>query len=223
MSNGNFQLVIGDMRYSSWSMRPWLVMHRFEIPFQEIKIKLGRPESRESLLRHSPSAKVPVLLVGDVAIWDSLAIAEYLHESFPERGLWPEEKSKRAIARVLSAEMHSSFQALREHCPMDVLSRKQMRTPIESVHADVERITQMWMSCRAQYGGGGSYLFGDFSIADAMYTPVATRFKTYGISLSDFGDDGTAATYMETLLNAQEFLRWVEEAKSEEDANNGTQ
>jgi len=172
-------LVIGDKNLSSWSLRPWLVMKQAGIPFDERLIRLDRPDTKAEIARYSPSGRVPCLIVGDRAIWDSLAIAEYLAEAFPEKGLWPEAPTARAIARSVAAEMHSGFQALRSFWPMN-FSREGMRHMTSGVSGDIARISEIWEGCRRDFGAGGPFLFGKFSIADAMYAPVVSRFQTYG-------------------------------------------
>lgn len=170
------KLVIGNKNFSSWSLRPWLVLRQAGLPFEEIHIGLYRPGTRELILQHSPTGKVPCLFDGDLRIWDSLAICEYLAESQPQ--LWPADRAARAEARSVSAEMHSGFTALRSQMGMDIVATKpgQGRTP-ES-EADIARILAIWESCRARHSAAGSFLFGTFSIADAMYAPVVWRFAT---------------------------------------------
>src|SRR5262245_43393092 len=170
-----YKLVIGNKNGSSWSLRPWLAMRRAGIPFDEINIDLRAPDAKAQILKHSPSGKVPALLAGGRVIWDSLAILEFLAEAHPKAALWPRAAAARALARSVSAEMHSGFQALREHCPMNVLGRKPKARPPKAVADNVRRIVAIWQNCRSRHGSGGPYLFGHFSAADAMYAPVASR------------------------------------------------
>jgi len=207
---GGLTLVIGNKNYSSWSLRPWLVLKQASIPFTEIHISLYTPESRAKILEHSPAGKVPVLHDGAVTVWDSLSIGEYLAECFPEKQLWPRDSTARAVARSVSAEMHSGFAALREHMSMNC--RKQLpgkgRTP-QSLK-DVERIRALWNDCRGRFGAGSDFLFGTFSIADAMYAPVALRFVTYAVEL-----DPVSAAYVKTITTLPAIQQWVAEAKAE--------
>jgi len=171
-----YRLVIGNKAWSSWSLRPWLAMRRLGLPFEEINVRLRRPDSKAEILKHCPSGLVPTLLDGDLAIWDSLAILEYLAEQHPEVQLWPADRTARATARSISAEMHSGYLALRQHCSMDVLARLPQATLPVEVATDVRRIVALWQDCRTRFGGGGPFLFSRFSGADAMYAPIASRF-----------------------------------------------
>ncbi len=213
--NGNYELIIGDMNYSSWSLRPWLVLAAFEIPFEETRVKLDRPETRAEILRHSPSGKVPALRTGDLVIWDSLAIMEFLAERHPNANIWPREEAARALARCVSAEMHSGFSALRKECPMDFVRVHGFREVSDKVEADIARIVEIWKDSRTRFGREGEFLFGPFSAADAMYAPVASRFVTYEVNLARFGDDGTAARYRDTLMTMAAMQRWAEESRAE--------
>lgn len=172
-------LVIGDKNLSSWSLRPWLAMKQAGIAFEERKILLDRPETKAEIKKYSPSGRVPCLIDGDIAIWDSLAICEYLAEKFPEKHLWPIDPKARAVARSVSAEMHSGFQNLRNLWPMN-FSREGMRHLTYGIDDDIRRIADIWENARREHGAGGPFLFGGFSIADAMYAPVVSRFATYG-------------------------------------------
>lgn len=163
MQTTAYTLVIGDKNYSSWSLRPWLAMTKCGLPFKEEKVKLREPNRREQILAHSPSGLVPVLLVGDMAIWDTLAIMEYLAEHHAEAGLWPETDDARALARSVAAEMHSGFYQLRDQMPMDFTRIHAVAAVDKRVAADVARIVEIWRMCRAEHGGGRGFLFGDFS------------------------------------------------------------
>ena len=203
-------LVIGNKNYSSWSMRPWLVLRQAEISFKEVRIPLYWAESAAQLTAWSPSGKVPALHDGNIKVWDSLAICEYLHERFPEHGLWPADAAARAVARSVSAEMHAGFGALREAMSMNIRARYpgKGRTP-ESL-ADIARILAIWTECRARFGLGGDFLFGRFSIADAMYAPVVLRFQTYGVEL-----EGAARVYADAVLALPALQGWVADAEAE--------
>jgi glutathione S-transferase len=210
-----YWLVIGNKNASSWSLRPWLAMRQAGIAFDEIKIDLRAPDAKARILEHSPSGKVPALLTGGRAIWDSLAILEFLAETHPRAVPWPKPAAARAHARSVAAEMHAGFQALREHCPMDFLSRAPKARLPKAVAADVRRIVAIWQDCRRLHGSGGPFLFGRFSPADAMYAPVASRFRTYLPKLAPYGDDGTAQAYVEALFSLPTMTEWEEGARAE--------
>ena len=166
-------------------------------------------------MRIRPQARCPPCSLRDRVIWDSLAILEFLAEAHPEAGLWPKPGDARIQARCVSAEMHSGFQALRQHCPMDFLARTPKADLADEVAADVRRIVALWLDCRREFGGGGPFLFGTFSAADAMYAPVASRFRTYVPDLAAYGDDGTAQAYVEALFALPSMVQWGQEARSE--------
>lgn len=208
-----YTLVIGNKAYSSWSLRPWLLMKHAGIPFEEVKLSLYQEGAKDRLLGHSGAGKVPVLHDGDETIWDSLAIAEYLAEKHPERRLWPADATARALARSASAEMHSSFSTLRSQMPMNV-RRRIPRKPTPEVAADIARIQAIWADCRGRFGAGGPFLFGAFCIADAMYAPVASRFHTYGVDLAE-----PSRAYAQTLLGLPAFQAWVADANAEAEVN----
>lgn len=213
--NGTYELVIGSKNTSTWSLRPWLVMKVFGIPFAETLIRLRQPDTAAEILRHSPSSKVPVLKSDGLLVWDSLAIIEFLAEQHPNKPLWPADLAARATARSVAAEMHSGFQALRNECPMDFVSVLGFPDASAAALADIGRIVEIWTDCRRRFGAGGAFLFGGFSAADAMFAPVASRFRTYQVDLSRFGDDGTAARYRDTMMAVPEMLAWAEGAKGE--------
>jgi glutathione S-transferase len=214
-----YALVIGSKNLSSWSLRPWLALVEAGIAFQEILIPLRRPESKALILRYSPAGHVPILIVEEAGrrqtIWDSLAILEFLAEAHPEAGLWPSQAEARAHARAISAEMHAGFRELREHCPMDFLARMPMRSVPEEVGGNVRRIVQIWVASRRRFGADGDFLFGAFSAADAMYAPVASRFRTYLPDLTAFGDDGTAQAYVEAIFALPGMAKWEQAARHE--------
>jgi glutathione S-transferase len=215
MTTIRYRLVIGNKAWSSWSLRPWLAMRRLGLPFEEINVRLRLPGSKAEILEHSPSGLVPTLLEGDLAIWDTLAILEYLGEQHPETQMWPAERAVRAVARSVSAEMHSGFAPLRQHCPMDLLARAPQATLPAEVEADIRRIVALWRDCRARFGNTGPFLFSAFSGADAMYAPVASRLRTYVPDLAHYGDDGTAQAYVETIFAMPEMDAWTEGARAE--------
>ena len=200
------ELLIGDKLWSTWSMRAWLPLRRTRAPFDETLIRL-RTERSEADARAagSPSGKVPVLKDRDVAVWDSLAIGEYLAERFPGAALWPADPAARALGRAAAAEMHSGFASLRGECPMDLELRSEVDLS-EATHQDIRRIVELWSGLLRRFGG--PFLVGAWSIADAFFTPVATRFRSYGVRLSDFGDEGAAGAYAQRLLGEPEFLEW---------------
>jgi glutathione S-transferase len=210
------QLVIGTKKWSSWSLRPWLALKRSSIEFTEDVIPLRRHGVSEAAIRAagSPTGMVPFLKDGPVVVWDSLAICEYIAEksSIP---LWPEDARLRAMARAAAAETHAGFHSLRGECPMDLSKPAAAVTLSEATHVDIRRVVQLWSDCRAMGEGAGDFLFGSWSIADAFFTPVATRFRTYGVRLSDFGDRGDAGRYAEALLETAEFRDWEASAAQE--------
>ena len=200
------EIVVGTKAWSTWSMRPWLVLRRAGLPFTETLVELRQENgASETAIRvHSPSGLVPVLKDGDLTVWDSLAICEYLAGLTP--GLWPVEPVRRALARSAAAEMHSGFASLRGECPMD-LTATPKATPIsEATQKDVRRIVAVWSELLDRFGG--PFLVGQWSIADAFFTPVATRFRTYGIKPGDYGGTPAADAYLQQLLETPEFLEW---------------
>jgi glutathione S-transferase len=211
----SYTLVIGDKNISSWSLRPWLALKQCGIPFAEECIRLRQPDSKAEILRHSPSGKVPALKARTGVVWDSLAILDYLAERHPEHKLWPSNEEARAAARSISAEMHSGFATLRNDMPMDLLAKLPAPPLSAALEADIGRIAAIWKDTRARFGQGGPFLFGAFCNADAMYAPVATRFRTYGVDLGRFGDDGTAAAYAEAILALPAMAEWTEGARDE--------
>jgi len=205
------ELIIGTKVWSTWSLRPWLAIKRTGAPFSETLVQLREFDTSEAVARVSPSAKVPVLKDGDLTIWDSLAICEYLAEKFPAAKLWPDDPTARALGRAACAEMHSSFASLRGECPMDLSLRHEVDLS-EATHDDIRRIVRLWSDLRGKFSAGGPFLLGAWSIADAFYTPVATRFRSYGVRLSDFGDTGLAGAYNEVLLEQPDYLEWEKAA-----------
>jgi glutathione S-transferase len=203
-------LVFGNKNYSSWSMRAWLLMRQYRIEFEEIQIPLRQPDSLERKLAYSPAGKVPVLIDGDMRIWDSLAIVEHLAEKFPDKQLWPADDDERALARSVSAEMHSGFANLRLHMPLNCRARRPGAGRGPGVQEDIDRICEIWRECRTRYGVAGEFLFGEFTAADAMFAPVASRFQTYGVEL-----DRVEAAYTRTILTTPTVRGWIEDAHKE--------
>lgn len=211
------ELVIGTKKWSTWSMRPWLALKRAGLPFAETLIELRQENNRTEaeILPHSPSGLVPALKTQGVVIVDSLAICEYAAEkALSEKGvgLWPADPIARALARAAAAEMHSGFASLRGECPMALEVEPKVVELSEATHKNIRRIVTLWLEMLERFGG--PFLAGDWSIADAFYTPVATRFRTYGVRLTDFGDDGRAGAYASRLLEQPEFLEWEAAAKA---------
>ncbi|HYD43953.1 MAG TPA: glutathione S-transferase family protein [Phenylobacterium sp.] len=204
------EIVVGTKRWSTWSLRPWLALKRTGAPFAETVVQLRQAENTEAaILPHSPSGLVPALKDGGLTVWDSLAICEYLAERLPDAQLWPAETGARALARATAAEMHSGFPSLRGECPMDIgLRRVAELSP--ATQKDIGNIVRRWNGLLAR--SGGPFLFGGWTIADAFYTPVATRFRSYGVHPSDYGDEGAAGEYCERLLETPEFLEWERDA-----------
>lgn len=206
----DLNLIIGNKNYSSWSLRPWLYLKYHDIPFNEIKIPLYREDSKQKILSYSHAGKVPVLIDGENHIWDSLAILEYLAELYPKTHGWPNEIKERSLARSLSAEMHSGFQALRTNCGMNCRRPIKTKELSEEVFNDIARIRQIWQECRTHFGGKGSWLLGRFSILDAMYAPVALRFHTYRLAAGEIEKD-----YVNTVLTHPAVQEWIEAGKQE--------
>lgn len=202
-------LVIANRNYSSWSLRAWLFLKHCGAPFREIRIPLDEPGTRAAILEHSPTGRVPLLVDGAIRVWDSLAICEYLAEKFPAAHGWPAAVAARAEARAVAAEMHSGFQALRNEMPMNIRARRRV-TPSAAARADIDRVIAIWTGCRARHGAGDPWLFGRFSIADAMYAPVVWRFATYGVALP-----GAAADYAATVRADPAMAEWATAARAE--------
>ncbi|MBC7942510.1 MAG: glutathione S-transferase family protein [Chitinophagaceae bacterium] len=212
------QLVIGNKNYSSWSMRPWVLMRQLDLPFEERKLRFDFAEGsayRQEIARLSPSGLVPVLLDGDLGVWDTLAIIEYLHEKFPGRGVWPAAMPQRARARSVAAEMHSGFGALRQHCAMNIEAQlhevgRKIWAEQPTVRQNVARIEAIW--AQALQTSGGPFLFGEFGAADAMFAPVCMRFVTYGLPAGD-----TAQAYVQRVAAAPGVRAWIDDALAEAD------
>ena len=206
------KLVIGNKNYSSWSMRPWLAMRASGIPFEEIFIPLytDNKADKDRILGFSRAGKVPALIDGDVTVWDSLSIIEYLAERFPDARLWPQDRAARAHARSISAEMHSGFLPLRNECGMNLHRPVGAVTLSADAQANVARVQEIWTECRDRHGKSGPYLFGAFTAADAMYAPVVHRFRTYAIKVSP-----QAQAYMDTMMAQPAFAEWTKAGLAE--------
>ncbi|HWV09281.1 MAG TPA: glutathione S-transferase [Pseudomonas sp.] len=203
-------LVIGDKTLSSWSLRAALALELAGADYDEQLIVLNRPDTRARMLEQSPAGKVPVLKTEDGPVWDTLAIAEYLAERFPEAALWPREPYARAVARSVCAEMHSGFVGLRTHLPMDLKRDQALEAIPEVAQADIERVCALWADCRARFGQQGPYLFGEVSLADAFFAPVAARLHSYQVALP-----AEAQAYVDTLYQWPAFQRWYQSAQEE--------
>ena len=210
----NLVLVIGNKAYSSWSLRPWLLMRQAGITFDEVRVSLYAEGAKQNIQQHSPAGKVPVLKDGGLTIWDSLAICEYLAERHPDKHLWPDGVVARAHARAISAEMHSGFTNLRTQMPMNVRREIPGRARTPEVAAEIARIDTIWSDCRRRHGANGPFLFGAFSIADAMYAPVVSRLRTYGVALR-----GAAAQYADAIHALPAMQEWIAGARAETEVN----
>ena len=203
-------LIIGNRNYSSWSLRAWLALEATGQEFTEVLIPLGQDNTAEEILRWSPTARVPAFKDGEIFLWDSLAICEHLAESFPEAGLWPNDARARATARSVVSEMHSGFVALRKHMPMNLRASYPVADHQPGVEDDIARIKSIWEDCRTNFGGNGDHLFGRFTIADAFYAPIVSRFRTYGVS-----PGGIAGEYMDAVWDLPAMQDWAEKAHAE--------
>ncbi len=203
-------LVIANRNYSSWSLRPWLALKHAGLPFEEVIVPLDKPDTRAAILAYSPTGRVPALRHGEARVWDSLAICEYVAELAPTAKLWPEERVARAAARSVSAEMHSGFAALRNQMNMNIRNRVTGVVATEETRADIVRIVELWNDCRSRFGKAGPFLFGAFTIADAMFAPVATRFRTYGVDAGKVGE-----AYIDAVFGDPAMAEWVKMAREE--------
>jgi len=208
----NLRLIIGNKNYSSWSLRPWVFMKHHQISFDEQRVALFTESTRNELAQYNSDFKVPILIDGDLEIWDTLSILEYISEQYLDSSGWPHEMSARAMARSISAEMHSSFVNVRNELPMNC--RKKFSGIILSAEAkhEIERIQALWRQCRNDYGDDGEWLFGQYSIADAMYAPVALRFEGYGITLGDIEQ-----AYVTSVVSQPSIIEWIEAGKVEKE------
>ncbi|KQN72815.1 glutathione S-transferase family protein [Devosia sp. Leaf64] len=195
------KLLVGNRNYSTWSLRPWLVLRHFALPFEDEVLMLSGPRWRETLAERSPTGKVPVLIDGDLALPETLAIIEYLADAFPEKPIWPADRRDRALARAAASEMHAGFSQLRTHAPMNLRASHSGKVDLDSVRKDLHRVEQLWGDLLGR--SGGPFLFGEFTAADAMFAPLATRLRTYDLPASD-----TAAKYVEAIYALPAFQEW---------------
>ncbi|MBD8064497.1 glutathione S-transferase family protein [Devosia sp. PTR5] len=196
------KLLIGNRNYSTWSLRPWLVLRHFDIPFEDEVLQLSGPGWRETIAARSPTGKVPLLLDGALAVPETIAIIEYLADSFPDKAIWPRGRRERALARAAAAEMHAGFSALRTHAPMNLRASHPGKVDLDAVRRDLARVEALWGEHLAR--SGGPYLFGEFTAADAMFAPLATRLRTYELPVSD-----TAGAYVEAIYALPAFQEWL--------------
>ncbi len=204
------KLILANKAYSSWSLRPWILLKQFRIPFEEVVIPLDAPETQANILRYAPNGKCPSLHDGGIAVWESLAIMEYVAETHPEKAIWPRAKAARAHARSLASEMHAGFAALRQACPCN-FRRPASAIPLsEPVRAEVARIEAAWRHARETFGKAGPFLFGRFSAADAMFAPVVNRFHIYEIPVSK-----PTRAYMESTMALPAWKAWIADAAAE--------
>jgi glutathione S-transferase len=204
------KLVVANKAYSSWSLRPWILLAQLKIPFEEVVISMDQPDTRENMLKYAPTGKCPSLHDGKIAVWESLAIIEYIAEAYPGKTVWPKGKAARAHARSLANEMHGGFGALRQACPTN-FRRPVKAIPLsDEVKADVARIEAAWAHACAAFGRGGPFLFGRFSAADAMFAPVVNRFHIYDIPVSK-----PTRAYMDTVMALPSWKAWIADAHAE--------
>lgn len=195
------KLLIGNRNYSTWSLRPWLVLRHFDLPFQDEVLMLSGDRWRETLAERSPTGKVPLLIDGDLVVPETLAIIEYVADLFPEKAIWPADRRDRALARAAASEMHAGFSALRAHAPMNLRASHPGKVDLDSVRKDLHRVEQLWGDLLGR--SGGPFLFGEFTAADAMYAPLATRLRTYDLPVSDI-----AGKYVEAIYALPAFQEW---------------
>jgi glutathione S-transferase len=204
------KLVVANKNYSSWSMRPWVLLRQAQIPFEEVQLKFDDDTRVVGIEKYSPAGKVPVLIVDGQPVWDSLAICETAAEMHPQKHLWPETPEARRVARSICAEMHSGFQALRSKMPMNIRSRHPGKGMTPESRKDIDRVVALWTECRERFGGEGNFLFGRFSIPDAFYAPVVMRFQTYAVKVP-----AVAQAYCEAVQALSAVREWIEAARRE--------
>jgi len=204
------KLIIANKAYSSWSLRPWILLTHFRIPFEEVVIPMDQPDTRANMLKYAPTAKCPSLHDGRIAIWESLAIIEYVAEAFPEKAIWPRGKAARAEARSLASEMHAGFAALRQLCPTNFRRTPKAVALTDEAKADAARIEAAWARAREAFGKTGAFLFGGFSAADAMFAPVVNRLHVYDVPVAK-----TTRAYMEALMALPAWQAWIAGAEAE--------
>lgn len=208
------KLVIGNKAYSSWSLRPWILLAQMHIPFEEVQINIYEDKGKRAMRKHAPTGKVPVLYDGDIHVWESLAIMEYLHEKYPDKVIWPKNKAARAHARAIANEMHAGFQGLRQHCPTNFVREVRKRELNEAAAKDVARLEAMWADARKRFGRGGPFLFGKFSAADAMFAPVVNRLHVYDVKVKT-----ETRAYMEAIRSLPAWAAWHDDAAKEKYRN----
>jgi glutathione S-transferase len=204
------RLVLGNKLYSSWSLRAGMLLAAFDIPHEETVIAMYLPDTRERMLSYGPTGKVPVLIDGDVTIWESLAIMEYVADKYPDKAVWPRDPAARAHARSAASEMHAGFMGIRSHCPMNLTKRFAPKDRGEECAADVVRLQQLWREARERFGADGPFLYGGFMAADAMFAPVVTRLDTYQIAV-----EADTRAYMNAVLSHPAFIAWRDSAMQE--------
>jgi glutathione S-transferase len=204
------KLILANKAYSSWSLRPWILLAHFKIPFEELVIPMDEPDTRVSMLKYAPTGKCPSLHDGTIAVWESLAIIEYIAEAYPQKAIWPKGRAARAHARSLANEMHAGFGALRQACPTNFRRPVRAIALSEEVLADVARIEAAWAHARKIFGKSGPYLFGRFCAADAMFAPVVNRFHVYDAPVSK-----PSRAYMETIMALPAWKAWIADARAE--------
>jgi glutathione S-transferase len=204
------KLIIANKAYSSWSLRPWILMATFNIPFEEVVIPMYRPDTKKKMLKYAPTGKVPSLQDGDVSAYESISVIEYIAEKYPKKAIWPKNKIARAWARSLSAEMHAGFQGLRQHCPTNFRRPVKKRELTEAAAADVQRIQAAWAAARRKFGKGGPFLFGKFCAADAMFAPVVNRLHTYDVPVKK-----ETRAYMDAIMALPAWQAWIKDAHKE--------
>ena len=209
-----FTLAIGNRNYSSWSLRGWLIVRASGVVFEEEMVRLKMPDTAAAIARHSPAGLLPVLAHNGLAVWDTLAIAEYLHELRPDAGLWPKAAAARAVARAVSAEMHAGFPDVRREMPMNVRGSFSGRGQTSEIRIQIQRMVGLWMDCRKRFAGSATrddgFLFGTFTVADAMYAPMVTRLRTYGVAL-----DPAAKAYCDAVFAWPAMVQWCDAAAHE--------
>lgn len=208
------KLVIGNKAYSSWSLRPWILMAHMHIPFEEVALHMYDEKGKRAMRKHSPTGKVPALYDGDIHVWESLAIMEYLHEKYPDKNIWPKNKAARAHARAIASEMHAGFQGLRQHCPTNFVREVKARALTEQAQKDVDRLQAMWADTRKRFGKGGPFLFGKFSAADAMFAPVVNRLHIYDVKVKK-----DTRAYMDAVRALPAWAAWHADAAAEKYRN----
>ena len=205
-----FDLILANKAYSSWSFRPWILLAHFKIAFHEVVIPLDLADTHKKILKYSPTGKVPALIDGKVTVWESLAIMEYVAETYPDKPIWPKTKTARAHARAISSEMHAGFTALRLACPMNMRRERKAIALADAVKADVARIEAVWAEARKSFGKGGPFLYGRFSAADAMFAPVVNRLNVYAIPVKS-----ASRAYMDAMMALPAWKAWVHDAEAE--------